>query len=513
MSKKYDVIVIGAGNGGLSAAATMALNGKKTLLVEKHNLPGGFATSFVRGRFEFEASLHELCGWGPLAGSGNVRTLFEKLGIADRIEWCELSEAYRMITIKEKLDINMPIGKENFLNKLEEYAPGSRGAAEEIFSLMQQLSDGADFFGSMNGFNLDLVKSILNDHMNFLSTAGYSVNEVLDALGTPQAVRDIFTAYWSYLGAHFDELSFTHYFIMLHSYIVDGAVVPKGRSHMISSVLLDRFEELGGEAWFNCAVKKIIVKDNAVKGVILEDGTEVFADHIICNASPYNAFLKLIDKEQVPDYEFKKLGTRKLGAKGFAVFIGLDKTPEELGIENYSFFIYDTVDTVEQFKLMEKRETNKVQATVCLNIADPECSPKGTTILYMTKIYSSDTAWDDVLASGYTKAKRECADEMISTFEENTGIQIRDSIEEIEIASPMTYARYTDAPNGTIYGFEATEDDGIVKRIMMSSMDDKIKNLRFAGGYSIQLSGYAPAYASGQIAANATLKDMEKEAQ
>ena len=64
MSNDYDVIVIGAGNGGLAAAAFTAKNGLKTLIVDKHNIPGGSATSFVRGRFEFETSLHELAAVG-----------------------------------------------------------------------------------------------------------------------------------------------------------------------------------------------------------------------------------------------------------------------------------------------------------------------------------------------------------------------------------------------------------------------------------------------------------------
>ena len=46
---KYGVIVIGAGNGGLAAAATTAKAGLKTLLLERHNIPGGSASSFVRG--------------------------------------------------------------------------------------------------------------------------------------------------------------------------------------------------------------------------------------------------------------------------------------------------------------------------------------------------------------------------------------------------------------------------------------------------------------------------------
>ena len=71
---KYDAVVIGAGNGGLAAACRMAKGGKKTLLIERHNMPGGCASSFRRGRFEFETALHEICEWGTKENPGGCRT-------------------------------------------------------------------------------------------------------------------------------------------------------------------------------------------------------------------------------------------------------------------------------------------------------------------------------------------------------------------------------------------------------------------------------------------------------
>ena len=117
--KKYDAVVIGAGNGGLVAAVRLLQGGAKTLLVEKHNLPGGFATSFRRGRFEFEASLHELNDFGTADNAGDVRDLFDALGVTDKIEWMQIPEAYRVISRAEKLDATMPFGVKEFIDKME----------------------------------------------------------------------------------------------------------------------------------------------------------------------------------------------------------------------------------------------------------------------------------------------------------------------------------------------------------------------------------------------------------
>ena len=94
---KFDAVVIGAGNGGLAAACRLAKAGKKTLLIEQHNLPGGVASSFRRGRFEFETALHELCEFGSAENPGGCRqTIVDEFGLD--INWYMVPDNFRVIT-------------------------------------------------------------------------------------------------------------------------------------------------------------------------------------------------------------------------------------------------------------------------------------------------------------------------------------------------------------------------------------------------------------------------------
>jgi all-trans-retinol 13,14-reductase len=109
MNKKtqFDAIVIGAGLGGLTAAARLAKKGRKVLVLEQHYIPGGCATTYKRKDFLMEVGLHEMDG---LDSKDTKTRLFEELEIFENIELIKVPEFYRVLDEGEngKLDFILP---------------------------------------------------------------------------------------------------------------------------------------------------------------------------------------------------------------------------------------------------------------------------------------------------------------------------------------------------------------------------------------------------------------------
>lgn len=512
--KNYDIIVVGAGCGGLTAAACAAKEGKKVLLLERHNTPGGFASSFIRGRFEFDVSLHQLCGFGSSAGLGEVRSIFDYLGISEKIKWAEIPEAYRLITKSSDgspIDVIMPFGIDNYIEAMEKYVPGSKASMTKLFNLAEEIVKSSDYLAEAEIKKTpSALRKTLKEHGNFIRTAPYSVNKVLDALKIPKKAQEIFTAYWLYLGVDCERLSFIHYISMVYMYLTLGAVTPKMRSHEMSMALAGVIEDNGGEIRYNSHVSRIIFNDGQASGVILKSGEKIMCNHIIANCSPTTAYGKMMKAKDVPETALKRTNARSFGMRGACVYLGLNRSPKDLGITEHSYFITDTANSVNQFQLMKSIDTNNAQAAVCLNIADPNCSPAGTTILCLTTLYS-DNCWANINPENYFDEKDMLAARLIANFESATGITIHNNIEELEVATPVTFARYTYTPQGTVYGYYGDDWDGIIPRIMTEATDSDTKGLRFCGGWGAQLSGMSSAIASGRNTAFATFDDIENE--
>lgn len=508
---KYDTIVIGAGNGGLACANVLAKNGQKVLVVEQSHRPGGFAGSFKRGRFEFDVSLHELCTFGRYDKPfGAVRQLFDYLEISDKIDWVDIPEAFRLINFEAgcEFDVTMPFGVDEFCRKAEEYVPGCEKKMRSLFNLGEEVRLTIEKLGKTKS-QFGKLAALLKKG-GFLHTAPYSVEEVLSKIDMPDNAKKIFKAYWAYLCIDCETLSFVHYMLMVNSYIELKAVVPVCRSQEMINCMVDCLVSKGGELWLNNKAVKIDIDNGRCKKVILEDGTEIEADNFVCNFSPHLAYSKLIDYKEIPEFEIKKANARSFAGRGFCTFIGLNKSAEELGLNEYSYFIFPDMDTKKQYERMGSLETNDVQNAVCLNAANPNASPEGTCILCMTTLFTSD-CWSSVSEDEYFEKKEAFASHMIDIFEKATGIKIRDSIEEIEIASPETFARFTGTPQGSIYGYHSQDWDGTLQRTMALQQEKTLDNLYFVGGWGDKLLGYSSALSSGRDCATRICKNTLEE--
>lgn len=509
IEENFDVAIIGAGNGGLVAATQLALKGKKIILFEQHNQPGGFATSFVRGRFEFEASLHELCDYGPESNKGGIRTLFEELGI--EIPVAKVPEAYHLILtdLNEKLDVIVPFGKEEYINRIIREVPESEKSVKEFIRLCQEVHEALNYIRESRG-NPDR-KVLMKDYGNFLRTAAYSLDDILNALEIPIKAQKIIKGYWVYLSIPTSRINFTIYAAMLYFFLIRGAYIPLYRSSGYTMALEKRIRDLGGRIEFNTKVEKIIVKNGKVIGLETSKGDKISTNHIISNASPTLVYNQLIYPEsERPEIGYKYVNARRHAVSCFVVYLGLNKSAEELGLKEYSYIISDNMNTEEIYESFKTLQCPKIQATICMNNTIPDCSPEGTSMIIITSFLRPE-AWEKVNKSEYFTLKDKIAIELIKKFEQGTNTNISDYIEEMEVATPETYARYTGTFKGVTYGYEVDPWDSVLPRLMSMNEESFIDGLKICGGFSFQGVSYTNSLLSGQITAFLTLQELMNE--
>jgi prolycopene isomerase len=395
---------------------------------------------------------------------------------------------------------------QDFINAIEEAAPGSKEPVTNYVNLCQEVVEAIAYLGQSKG-NPDR-KVLTSKYANFLKTCPYSADQVADALKIPERARKILHAEWVYIGPPMSRMNFTIYGAMLYKFLITSAYIPRQRSHEFTMALDARIRELGGDIEYNTQVEEILVKNDKVVGVVTSKGDRIETGHVISNASPTLVYNNLVrPRTAVPEIAFRACNARVGGVSGLVVYLGLDATPEELGLNEYSYFIFANMDTDEMYDSFKSLEAPRMQAALCLNNAIPDCSPPGTSIVSITTLYQPGV-WQNVKPQDYVKLKTRIANDLITSFEQATGAPIRAHIEELEIATPQTYARYTGAYNGIIYGYEPEPWDSLIPRMMMMQDDKYFDGLEFCGGNAFRCHGYSSSFMSGQTTALLTLRDL-----
>jgi phytoene dehydrogenase-like protein len=494
----YDAIVIGAGNAGLTASATMAQKGMKVLCLERHNIPGGSATSFCRGRFEFEIALHQLSGVGVPEKPGPLRMMLNTLGVLDDIEFIEMKDLYNII-MPDGFRVTLKADKSQVITELKEKFPNEKEGIDKFFDLAYGYANqmlGAFFFKDPD---------ISRDKYPLLySYAFKSCTEVLDECFSDPLLKSVMSVYWGYLGLPPERLSFAYLAMLFFVYIEFKPFHVKGGSQAMSNAIANRFQELGGEIRFNCGVKKIVVENGEVKGVVTQDGDHIPAKAIISNASQVVTYVDLIDSDQVPDSVGLEMRGRSLSPSAFSMFLGFDCEPQEMGITESTNFIMTDINFDDS--ILDKMHSLSIDDDLlvlsCFDVPDPNFSAPGTCQANVVTLRYGEP-WLRIPPTKYADVKYRCAEGMMRILE-TAYPNLRSHIEECEVATPLTHMRYLGTPAGSIYGFEHYTKDSM---FFQPSRRSPIKGLYFAGGW-VGDAGFQTTLQSGVSAAKTVARDL-----
>ncbi len=493
----YDVIVIGAGNGGLTAAASLAQRGVKALLLERHNVPGGCATSFVRGRFEFEVALHQLSGLGTPEQPGPLRGLLGQLDVLGKVDFVEEENLYRTV-VPGKLDVTLKADKVQLVATLKEKFPSEAGELDKFFNLVWEFC-----MQMVSIYYLHDSEASREKYPLYFKYALKSSQDVLDEFLKDPYLKLAIASYWGYVGLPPSRLSFTDMAMLLWAYTEFKPYHMKGGSQSLSNAILDTFINAGGKVRFNCAAKKILLDDGRVKGVLTEDDDVITANHVISNASTISTYKELIDPKFAPAEKLKGLSARSLGPSAFCVYCGLDRTPQELGIDVSTQFISPDADMDHQFTTWRTLDPPDSGVMTCYNVADPTFSPPGTSQVVILNLQYADH-WYAVPPAQYAETKYRFAQGLLDMAEKIYPGFIN-ALEEVEVSTPITHLRYLGHPGGAFYGFDQYAKDSNLFIPPMSG----IEGLYFAGAW-VGMGGFQPTLESGIAAAKAVYKQLKK---
>ena len=430
---KYDVIIIGAGLGGLTAGAKLAKEGKKVMVLEQHDRPGGCATTFKRRDFTMEVGLHEMDGLHPRDTKNRV---FQELGVFDRVKFLEVPEFYRFIN--DRHDLVVPHDPEQAKSVLKTAFPQEEKGIDDYFHHVLN------------------ARKIMVQYRN---EPDKSVGEFLDGIIQDEDLKLVLLGNLGYFHDDPYSLSWLYYLNAQGSYFGGRANFIQGGSQQLSNALSEIITENGGTVKLNSLATAIDYQGKTPSGVTYQDvrgkrkGTySDTADEIIVNAS-----LPLLAERMLSKTDGKTLtqsmAGNSIGASLLTVYFGFSKPLKDTGSRHYSTFIYDESVKSQKDILANNRSDFSTRSFTFVDYSqvDAALAPEGKSVGAVCCIdYPSD--WENLEREEYNRLKSDVADIFIERCEQFIP-GFRDHLEYVEVGTSLTVKRFTLNPEGAVYGF------------------------------------------------------------
>lgn len=482
-------IVIGAGFGGLSAAALLAKKGLRVTVIDNNPMPGGRAIYFRQKGFLFDRGP----SWYLMPGV--FERFFAEFGKkpSDYFRLVRLSPSYRVF-YEEGKTLDVPSEPEKIRALFAQLEPEGDKKLDKYLSQAQYKYDVA------------MQKFLYKDYKSLLDMA--------DLRLAPEALRlHLFSSIDSYAKRFFKSLQARKileytmvflggspsntpalYSIMSHVDLTLGVWYPMGGVRMLAEAMAKLCEELGVEFHFDEEVKSISTSNGKATGVTTSRST-YSADIIIANADMHHVETELLPPES-RTYDEKYWSSRTMAPSALLFYVGINKKLPQLS--HHNLFLAEDWDA--HFDSIFKTRTwpeNPSFYLGCPSRTDPSVAPKGKeNLFFLVPVAAGLDDTDEIREEYFQKT--------ISSFEKRIGESIQDDIITSRIVSHRDFQKDFNAYKGTALGLAHTLFQTAAFRPAHRSK--KASNLYYTGHYNHPGVGVPMVIISSHIVAEEAVK-------
>ncbi len=509
----YDIVIIGAGVGGLTAAALLSKAGLSVCVLEKEPHAGGYLAGFRRKDFRFDTAIHWLNQYAP---DGMVCRLFDVLGNDYPVA---VPQQRIRRYVGDSFDYLLTNNPDEWRDQLIAEFPEDKKGIEQFFKAAKRLGRSFKNFSSvfrseetMTAYErLKNKFRLLDFALPFIPFIRYSgekgLKKGLKRFFKNEALHRIFTSETELLSC-LVPIGWAYY--------GDFQSPPKGGGQVIPEWLQHIVEYYDNPVYFKCKVNKVLVENNTCQGVEFEHRGNIHTvncKYVIAACDVETLYEKMLPAAAVPDKLKKKLRKAELYSSSVTISIALDCPAEELGFNEELVHIAS-----EQVTYDEHHNGDPATSEISIlapSVRDKSLAPHGmgTLTLFMPAFMEYENNWftgrdengNYIRGEEYKKLKNDIAEVIIARVDATVAPGLRSHIMFYDVATPVTHWRYTGNKNGTMMGAKPGKENMQSK---IAHYRTPVKNL-LLGGHWAELGGGVPI--AVKAGANATLLVLQKE--
>jgi phytoene dehydrogenase-like protein len=455
ITKSYDVIIIGSGLAGMTAANKLAKNGRQVLLLEGHNKLGGFATWFKRksGNQIFDISLHGF----PYGMKKTCRKYWSK----------EISDAIikiKGVRFKNPMyDLETDFTREDYTAKLINHFKIEEERVLAFFKFLEEMN----FYDPPKLTNGELFEKFFPGR-----------KDVLRFLLEPIVYAN---------GSNLEDPAIT-YGIVFSNFMSKGVYTFQGGTDELIGKMKEELLKNDVDIKMHSRVDRILIENKKAVGVVLK-GEEIRSSAVLSNSNLLSTIFKMTGKEHFnPDY-IEKAREVRLNTSSCQVYMGMK--PGET-IPRMKDLIFYSEDAEFSTDLVLSPKVGSQTFSIYYPDARPHLKNHYAIVSSSNSRYED---WTNLSEKDYIEKKQYLIDKALTALEKVIP-GVREKIDFVEAATPLTVEKYTLHQKGASFG---TKFEGLD---ISMNMHKQIDGLFHAGSVGIIMSGWLGAANYGVIQAH-----------